>query len=106
MAFPHNLPLPIDYEGRYFGIDTPVNAAAATPEIQRRLDIFRSVQAEALNVSPENLPTAIAQKRAQARLALLASFQAHCRCWFFFWAGSPWHFGSTIHRAGPFGRSL
>jgi hypothetical protein len=75
MAFPHNLPLPIDYEGRYFGIDTSVNSAAATPEIQRRLDIFRRVQAEALNVSPENLSSAIAQKRAQARLALMASFQ-------------------------------
>jgi phosphopentomutase/2,3-bisphosphoglycerate-independent phosphoglycerate mutase family metalloenzyme len=75
MAFPHNLPLPVDYEGRYFGIDTPVNAAAATPEIQRRMEIFRSVQAETLQVSPENLPSAIAQKRAQARRALLASFQ-------------------------------
>jgi len=75
MAFPYNLPLPLDYEGRYFGIDPPVNTAAATPEILRRLDIFRSIQAEVLNVSPENLPRAIAQKRAQARLALLASFQ-------------------------------
>ena len=75
MAFPYNLPLPLDYEGRYFGIDPPVNTAAATPEILRRLDIFRNLQAEALNVSPENLPSAIAQKRAQARLALLASFQ-------------------------------
>lgn len=74
MAFPYNLPLPVDYEGRYFGIDTPLNAAA-TPEIQRRMEVFRSIQAETLQVSPENLPSAIAQKRAQARRVLLASFQ-------------------------------
>ena len=74
MAFPYNLPLPVDYEGRYFGIDSPVNAAA-TPEIQRRMEVFRSIQAETLQVSPENLPSAIAQKRAQARRVLLASFQ-------------------------------
>jgi len=75
MAFPYHLPLPVDYEGRYFGIDTPVNTNAATPQIQRRMEIFRSVQAETLRVSPEKLPSAIAQKRAQARRAVLASFQ-------------------------------
>ena len=75
MAFPHNLPLPIDYEGRYFGIETPVNSAVTNPDFQRRLDAFRNVQANALNVSPDNLPSAIAKKRAQARSVLVASFQ-------------------------------
>ena len=75
MAFPHNLPLPIHYEGRYFGIETPVDSAVATPEIQGRLDVFRNVQADALKVSPENLPSAIAGRRAEARSLLAASFQ-------------------------------
>ena len=75
MAFPHNLPLPIDYEGRYFGIETPVNSAVTNPDFQRRLDAFRNVQANVLNVSPDNFPGAIAEKRAQARSVLVASFQ-------------------------------
>jgi hypothetical protein len=75
MTFPHNLPLPIDYEGRYFGIETPVNSVVAAPEIQRRLNAFRNVQANVFNVSPENLPSAIAENRAQARSAMEASFQ-------------------------------
>ena len=75
MAFPHNLPLPINYEGRHFGIETPVDSAVATPDIQRRLDIFRKVQADALNVSPDNLPSAISEKRAQAGLLAVASFR-------------------------------
>src|SRR5438105_2361561 len=75
MAFPFNLPLPINYEGRYFGIETPVDSAAATTEIQRRLDVFRNVQADALSVSPDNFPSALAEKRAQARSVTLASFQ-------------------------------
>ena len=75
MAFPFNLPLPINYEGRYFGIETPVDSAAATTEIQRRLDVFRNVQADALSVSPDNFPSALAEKRAQARSVTVASFQ-------------------------------
>jgi Type I phosphodiesterase / nucleotide pyrophosphatase len=75
MAFPHNLPLPINYEGRYFGIETPVDSAVATPEIQGRLNVFRKVQADALKVSPHNLPSAIADRRAEARSVLVASFQ-------------------------------
>jgi hypothetical protein len=75
MAFPHNLPLPIDYEGRYFGIETPVDSAVATLEIQRRLDAFRNVQADALNVSPDNFSSAIAEKRTQARSLKVAFFQ-------------------------------
>ena len=75
MAFPHNLPLPIDYEGRYFGMETPVDSAVATPEIQGRLNVFGKVQADALKVSPDNLPSAIADRRAEAHSVLVASFQ-------------------------------
>lgn len=75
MAFPHNLPLPIDYEGRYFGIETPVDSAVAKPEVQQHLAAFRNVQANLFNVSSDNLPSAIAEKRAQARSVLVASFQ-------------------------------
>ncbi len=75
MAFPFNLPLPINYEGRYFGIETPVDSAVATAEIQRRLDAFRSVQADVLDVNPDNLPSAITEKRAQSRSVAVASFQ-------------------------------
>ena len=75
MAFPYNLPLPVNYEGHYFGIETPVDSAMATTEIQRRLDVFRNVQADALNVSPGNFPSAIAEKRAQARSFTVAFFQ-------------------------------
>ncbi len=75
MAFPFNLPLPINYEGRYFGIETPVDSTVATAEIQRRLDAFRNVQADVLRVSPDNLPSAITEKRAQSRSAAVASFQ-------------------------------
>jgi phosphopentomutase/2,3-bisphosphoglycerate-independent phosphoglycerate mutase family metalloenzyme len=75
MAFAYNLPLPINYEGHYFGIETPVDAARATPEIQQRLDAFRKIQADALHVSPDDLASAIAEKRAQARLLTVASFQ-------------------------------
>ena len=75
MAFAYNLPLPTNYEGRYFGIDTPVNSARATPEIQRRLDVFQKIQTDALHVSPDNLASAIAEKRAQNRLLTVASFQ-------------------------------
>src|SRR5205807_8464173 len=74
MAFPHNLPLPIDYEGRYFGIETPVDSAVSTPEIQGRLYVFRKVQADALKVSPDNFPRAIAERRAEALSLLVASF--------------------------------
>jgi Metalloenzyme superfamily len=75
MAFPFNLPLPINYEGRYFGIETPVDSGTATPEIRRRLDVFRKIQADALNVSSENLPNVIVRKRAQAHSIAVASFQ-------------------------------
>jgi hypothetical protein len=75
MAFPYNLPLPVNYEGHYFGIETPVDSAMVTTEIQRRLDVFRNVQADALNVSPGNFPSAIAEKRAQARSFTVAFFQ-------------------------------
>src|SRR4029077_13862083 len=75
MTFPHNLPLPIDYEGRYFGIETPVNSAVATSEIQRRFNAFRNIQANVFNVSPENLPSAIAERRAQTRSVVVTSFQ-------------------------------
>ncbi|HST30504.1 MAG TPA: alkaline phosphatase family protein [Chthoniobacterales bacterium] len=75
MAFPYDLPLPIDYEGRYFGIETPVDPAVTTPEIQRRLDAFRNTQAEALNVSVDDLQAAIAKKRAQARSITINVFQ-------------------------------
>jgi hypothetical protein len=75
MAFPFNLPLPINYEGRYFGIETPVDFTAATPEIQRRLDAFRKIQADTLKISSEDLPRVIGRKRAQAHSMLVASFQ-------------------------------
>jgi len=75
MAFPHDLPLPVNYEGCYFGVETPVDSAVATNEIQQRLDLFRTVQADTLGVSPENLPRAVAEKRAQARSIPVASFQ-------------------------------
>src|SRR5205085_1351365 len=75
MAVPFNLPLPINYEGRYFGIETPVDSAAATDETRRRLDVFRKIQADALQVSSEDLPNVIARKKAQAHSILVASFE-------------------------------
>ena len=75
MALPLNLPLPNNYEGRYFGIETAVDSALLTPEIQRRLEMFRKVQAEALDVSPDNLASAIAERRTQARSLMMAAFQ-------------------------------
>jgi hypothetical protein len=75
MAFPLNLPLPNNYEGRYFGIETAIDSALLTPEIQRRLEMFRKVQAEALDVSPDNLASAIAERRTQTRSLMMAAFQ-------------------------------
>jgi len=75
LALPFNLPLPINYEGRYFGIETPIDSASTSSDIRRRLDTFRKIQADTLNGSSENLPNIIGRKRAEARSMSIASFE-------------------------------
>lgn len=72
MAFAQNLPLPIQYEGRYFGFETPIDLPAATPALQQRLEVFGSIQRNTLSAAgfdAPNLTDAIAAKRAQVSSA-------------------------------------
>lgn len=70
MAFAENLPLPVEYEGSYFGLERPLDLIKATSSFQKRLTAFISLQKETLAAAGfdgPNLETAVAAERNQAK---------------------------------------
>ncbi len=78
MAFPLNLPLPVEYEGRYFGLEKSDDVTAALPEIRTRLLTFGDLQKETLAAAgfdDVDLTTAIAAQRRHTDAAATVAFK-------------------------------